>query len=567
MSREKEMGVKLIQRYLSAFLRAGALLRHLWTAVVLLLMLLTAVSPQIVRAQSETPEDGFGPSLRPNSQLPRWIIDELIAENLSADDVNAAQTQHRPPGKPTNPPPSPSLIVDSDFGVDDTVAVAALLSLDQGIATTPAVSVTIQALVTVAGVTTVENATYNAELLLAQYGLDVDDIPVIVGAKKPQKRTLSSTGKLIHGPDGLWWLAQITQEQELRAASYNKKGKGSSSDAKKFYCKEADLSNATLLALGPLTNVAEAIRNCKTTFEEADGLQLIVLGGVDMTGTESPPMGNETPIVGNTTPVTEYNSWQDPEAAQYVFDFARPQNLGEKPVLDIIVIPQNAFSQYFLTDEIGKLAASENVIGRWLTFPPYGPPYVGFPGPLTVFAQFQADNGIPPGVPDLVAAAYAVVPAIQKTALVSPSVVSIFGDSKASGFVGGVSLMAQSVYSPTIDVFLGTTEQISQVYDDETLSNLADAVFANGEPFYPDNDLLEDFLFGAIVAPPNNAQVVAKIDPLLVRRFLLHTLTAPYPVAEITTPLDVSTADTETETLVDESTLDQQVFIPFIATE
>ncbi len=557
----------------SAVLKAESLLRPRRTALLFLLVLLTIASPQIAGAQNDVPEEGFGPILRPNNELPRWLIDELIANNPPAADVTAADVQ--------TSSSNPSLIIDSDFGVDDTVAVAALLSLEQGIAETP-IPVEIQAIVTVAGVTTVENATYNAELLLAQYGLDSDDIPVIVGANKPEKRKLSSTGKLIHGPDGLWWLAQITREQQIDAASHKGKGKGKgpSKKAKDFYCKDANLSGATLLTLGPLTNVAEAIKKCQKTFEQAEGLHLIVLGGADMTGTESPPMGNESPIVGRKTPVTEYNFWQDPEAAQYVFDFARPQKPGEMPVLKITVIPQNTFAQYVIGyDEIIALATSQNAVGQWLTAPVYGPPYQPpmLPppydlawGPLPIYYGVQASNGFAPGVPDLVAAAYAVVPDVQRHAESVPSVVSIFGDSKASAFVGGQSLMAQSILVPAVDpggdslefdIAIGTTEQIAQDYDDKTLSNLANAVFANDEPFYPDNGLLADFLFGAIAAPPNNADVVAQIDPELVRGFLRDTLTAPFPSAK------ASVVDASASAPEDGATQDERIFVPFIATE
>ncbi len=544
--------MKMSRSWLNAFVKAG-------TVLLLLVMLTTRVSPQIAQAQSVTPEQEFGPSLTPNSQLPGWLVDEIMANNPSPADVTAANVRTQSS--------IPNLIIDSDFGVDDTVAVAALLSLEQGIAMTP-IPVEIQALVTVAGATTVENATYNAQLLLAQYGLTDDDIPVIMGAKKPQKQKLSSTGKLIHGPDGLWWLAQITQEQASDQLAH--KAKGKSPKAKDFYCKEAELSGATLLTLGPLTNVADAIKSCKKTFEKAEGLQLIVLGGVDMTGTESPPMGNERPIVGNTTPVTEYNFWQDPEAAEYVFDFAKPKNPGEMPVLKITVIPQNTFTQYIITDEIQALETSPNAVGQWLTFPTYPPPYVGFPGPLPLYANVQSENGFAPGIPDLVAAAYAVDPSVRKSPPATPSVVSIFGDSKASGFVGGESLMAQSLPVPAIgpdgtplgfDVYLGTTEQISQVYDDKTLSNLADAVFASDIPFDANYGLLEDFLFGAIVAPPNNAQVVGEIEPASVRAFLLNTLTAPF-----TSPMS-SSADTTRDKLSDDTGLDEPIFLPFVTSE
>ncbi len=61
----------------------------------------------------------------------------------------------------------------------------------------------------------------------------------------------------------------------------------------------------TLVAIGPLTNVAAAI-------EADDGFAPALAGLVIMGGTVAVP--------GNITPAAEFNLWMDPEAARVVFD-------------------------------------------------------------------------------------------------------------------------------------------------------------------------------------------------------------------------------------------------------
>ena len=184
-----------------------------------------------------------------------------------------------------SPQAASHLIIDTDPGVDDAVALAWLFN------NVPPQN--ILGIVTVAGNTTVENATKNVYTLLGLAGVNV---PVVQGAKKPWSEKLSSNGKLIHGPDGLWGMPEPTLPiKPLK-------------NARDFYCSNARQNpGATILALGPLTNIAEAIRHCRR--DMANYERIVVLGGVK--------------LGGQTTPVAEFNIWQDPKSAQAVFDFGR----------------------------------------------------------------------------------------------------------------------------------------------------------------------------------------------------------------------------------------------------
>ena len=79
----------------------------------------------------------------------------------------------------------------------------------------------------------------------------------------------------------------------------------------------------TLVALGPLTNVARVVRRDPGVAERLK--RLVVMGGA----VESP---------GNVTPYAEFNTYNDPEAAQVVFSSGMPVTLVGLDVCDRVLI-------------------------------------------------------------------------------------------------------------------------------------------------------------------------------------------------------------------------------------
>jgi inosine-uridine nucleoside N-ribohydrolase len=165
--------------------------------------------------------------------------------------------------------------IDTDTGVDDAVAVAALLRSPQ---------VNIRGISAVAGNTTVENASNNILTLL-----DVaqrTDIPVIYGADAPLSYPLSRLGIFIHGADGF---QGALRPHNLAALPR---------DPATAICAAARANpNLTLLALGPLTNVALAARSCQADLAR---IKIITLNGARE--------------LGNRTPVAATNTFIDPHA-------------------------------------------------------------------------------------------------------------------------------------------------------------------------------------------------------------------------------------------------------------
>ena len=320
--------------------------RLLWAFLALMVALLPVAS---VQAQSN------GPYRAPSIRAPQ----AFEGANLPPDAQPGLPPGYVPPGK---------LIVDTDTGVDDAAALAWLMTQSE--------QVDLLGVVTVAGNTTVENATENVATLLMSAGWPLEEWPVVLtGAAKPQNRKLSSTGKLIHGTDGLGYM------RFALANVFSNAGKGKAlKDVTAFYCSHApsgpEADPVTILALGPLTNIAESIKKCPN---EMRRYHYVVLGG--------------NRGLGNQTPSAEYNFWQDPDSAQRVFSAGIEQ---------LIIVPTDAFGQFALTLEDAYLLLDPTqtplaqVIGGALAY------YIG--------VLSLGDPSLPVSVPDPTAAMVAVFP-------------------------------------------------------------------------------------------------------------------------------------------------------------
>jgi inosine-uridine nucleoside N-ribohydrolase len=170
------------------------------------------------------------------------------------------------------------LLIDTDIGVDDAVALAWILRRPEA---------QVVGFTTVAGNTSLDNATANLLTLLDAAGLD---IPVTVGADRPLTGQRPRTASLVHGPDGLWG---AQEPHDWRALPDD--APAAIADAARAH------PGLILVALGPLTNFALAAQR----FPEAlAGARLIALGGARHGG--------------NTTPVAEFNIFADPVALDVV---------------------------------------------------------------------------------------------------------------------------------------------------------------------------------------------------------------------------------------------------------
>lgn len=353
----------------------------------------------------------------------------------------------RPVPEPGRPGSTPiKLLIDTDPGVDDAIALTWLLSQSRA-------NVMPLGIVTVAGNTNVLAATNNALIVLDKLQ---QTVPVVMGAAAPQVQPLSKTSWLIHGPDGLWFLGLQNPQDPSGVLPIS---------ADDFYCDTlADNPGATLLALGPLTNVANALTACPETMQTLG--RVVILGGAK--------------YGGNKTPVAEFNFWQDPEAADIVLSSGLPLSIVP---YDTFIVPRVDMAQ------IQSLSNSRN-------------PAVRFLAPaLQQYVAVQVDNTGSASIPDAVAAVYAVDPTIGATESALVQMVLAAGQTRGESVIG-----------------LSVSERVAMIADDAELSALAESVFTDP------NFNLQNALISILIREPDNAQMLTGVPANLLNRFVLSSL-------------------------------------------
>jgi inosine-uridine nucleoside N-ribohydrolase len=210
------------------------------------------------------------------------------------------------------------LVIDTDPGIDDSLGL--LLAARANRSHLLAVSVTY-------GNTTLERATRNARHVLARAGCAA---PVFPGWDRPLARALV-TAKETHGPEGLG-------DHELPAPDPTRPSRTSILQAVRAAGRPV-----TLVTLGPLTNLAYAVRN------DAQLLRSRVVRHV--------AMGGNIAAAGNSGGLAEFNVWCDPEAAAEVFAAGLGTELVGLDVTRRLVITAAA---------VHKLATHVDPDAQWL---------------------------------------------------------------------------------------------------------------------------------------------------------------------------------------------------------
>lgn len=181
-----------------------------------------------------------------------------------------------------------SIIIDTDPGQDD--AVALLLAL-----ASPELDVI--AITTVAGNVPLALTTRNALMLVELAGKDV---PVAQGAAQPLDRPLV-TAEHVHGPTGLDGSnlddpTRVAVDETAAALMIRE-------------LRARPSGSVTLATLGPLTNVAQVLRDAPEVGPRI--AEIVMMGGGFSEG-------------GNITPAAEFNIYVDPTAAHEVFSSGIP---------------------------------------------------------------------------------------------------------------------------------------------------------------------------------------------------------------------------------------------------
>lgn len=173
-----------------------------------------------------------------------------------------------------------SILIDTDTGSDDAVALIMALRSDQ---------VQVEAITVVAGNVAVEqgsrNALYTVELCSA-------DVPVFAGAGRPLSRDLQ-IADWFHGRDGLGGHGYAPSRRSLETEH--------AVDAIVRTVRKTP--GIEIITLGPLTNLALALDRDPGLV--ANVSRCVVMGGAPC-------------CEGNVSPAAEFNIWVDPEAARAV---------------------------------------------------------------------------------------------------------------------------------------------------------------------------------------------------------------------------------------------------------
>lgn len=213
------------------------------------------------------------------------------------------------------------LIIDTDPGVDDAIAIALAHGLP---------NVDLIGLTTIFGNTFVEQSSRNARYLCDMLGVT---IPVAQGAALPKGHVSYTPSANVHGPEGFGEIVEVPQI-----------GRNADETAAEFLVRSAaqHKGQLTVCAIGPLTNIADAVA-LDPDFVSNLG-QLVIMGGAFRSA-------------GNITSHAEANIWHDAIAADEVFAAG----------FDLIMVGLDATMQTLLTSvQFKELAAQSPKIGGFL---------------------------------------------------------------------------------------------------------------------------------------------------------------------------------------------------------
>ena len=227
------------------------------------------------------------------------------------------------------------LIIDTDFGLppmDDGLALALALNSPE---------LEIVGITTVAGNFNLARA--NADVLKMLEIAGRTSIPVHSGASRP----------LAHEPDGYarthygnWWSDEPPPAPPGGFATL----KPQAQPAADFIASTvlAAPGQIEILAIGPLTNIAEALRRKPEVARAVK--RLTIMGGA----IAALPRG-----AGNATPNAEFNFWVDPEAAKIVLRSGIPTELSPLNVSEKTALDKQAFEAIARADTpIARLIAA-----------------------------------------------------------------------------------------------------------------------------------------------------------------------------------------------------------------
>ena len=219
------------------------------------------------------------------------------------------------------------LIIDTDCGSDDAWAIAMALN-------DPRYEIIM--FTTVSGNVRASQATLNTLTTL-----DITDSyypPVYQGCSEPLIRNWVGASET-HGNDGLADLGYVPIHSKVAQGN----GVLKMLDALRT-SKDGEID---IIALGPLTNLALAIRLEPETFKKAG--RVVVMGTAGLG-------------VGNCSPVAEFNIWQDPEACKVVLEAGIKELIfvGWDACIDDAMFEEEEIDEIRKANKLGEFCIESN---------------------------------------------------------------------------------------------------------------------------------------------------------------------------------------------------------------
>ena len=214
------------------------------------------------------------------------------------------------------------IIIDTDPGLDDALTILFALASHE---------VHIEAITTVYGNVGIDCTTRNALAILELAGRT--DIPVARGCSHSLAgQTVDASH--VHGKNGIGNVDLPEPQQIPVAQSASEIIAGTLADSP---------GEITIVAIGPLTNLAEALRRHPEVASYAR--EIVIMGGA-------------LHVPGNVTPEAEFNIFADPQAAHTVFHAGWPIRLVSLDVTRKAQISRN---------QITELASNGNPVTRFIS--------------------------------------------------------------------------------------------------------------------------------------------------------------------------------------------------------
>lgn len=214
------------------------------------------------------------------------------------------------------------IILDSDVGIDDSLAILLALASPE---------IVLDGISTVHGNASIAQATTNALSILEL--ANASHIPVYKGCDLPLVKE-SFLAPETHGETGLGYAKLPAPQNQARA------GHGSDFLIDSIMSSPHEIS---LVAIGPLTNIALAIRKEPRIIENVK--EVFIMGGA-------------IKHQGNTTPLAEFNTYVDPHAAHMVFHSGMPITLTP---LDV------TYQCIFLKEDLERLLRIDSPITKFIS--------------------------------------------------------------------------------------------------------------------------------------------------------------------------------------------------------